>query len=115
MEGILMKPEEYTYQSIINLGKYVTAFGQKTVEQEEKFKLLAEVLAAISPEGKSLLEQKGLGIEKLSKDLEVAIAQVKRLLPIIPFESNADTMQDLPRPYMYRSYRLHPQSRSENT
>jgi hypothetical protein len=103
------------YDAMLAISKFLTTFGQKTVEQEEKFRLFAEVLAAISPKSELLLEQKGLGIEKLSEDLDVAIVQAKRLLPIIPSEGSADIMRDLPRPYMYRSYRLHPQSRSENT
>jgi GTPase SAR1 family protein len=85
------------YDGMLAISRFLTTFGQKTVEQEEKFKLLAEVLAAISPKSELLLEQKGLGIEKLSLELQDIRTKLEQLRKLIPPEGQADYIKDLPR------------------
>ena len=85
------------YDKILGVSKLATTFAQKTTEQEDQFKTIAEVITDISPDAKKLLESKQMELQKLSKDLQVAKAQLDRLKPSIPAAGQADNMPDLPR------------------
>jgi hypothetical protein len=91
------KDVQASYDKIIGVSKLATTFAQKTTEQEDKFKTIAEVITRISPDAKKLLESKEMELQKLSKDLQVAKAQLDRLKPLIPVEGQADNIADLPR------------------
>jgi hypothetical protein len=91
------KDVQASYDKIIGVSKLATTFAQKTTEQEDKFKTIAEVITGLSPDAKKLLESKQMELQKLSKDLQVAKAQLDRLKPLIPVEGQADNMADLPR------------------
>jgi predicted transcriptional regulator len=82
---------------IIDVSKLATDFAQKTAEQEDKFKNIGEVITQLSPQAKQLLESKQMQVEKLTKDVEIAKAQLNRLKGSIPAEGQADSMPDLPR------------------
>jgi hypothetical protein len=91
------KDVQASYDKIIGVSKLATTFAQKTTEQEDKFKTIAEVITGLSPDAKKLLDSKQMELQKLSKDLQVAKAQLDRLKPLIPVEGQADNMADLPR------------------
>ena len=91
------KDVQANYDKILGVSKLATTFAQKTTEQEDQFKTIAEVITDISPDAKKLLESKQMELQKLSKDLQVAKAQLDRLKPSIPAEGQADNMPDLPR------------------
>jgi hypothetical protein len=59
--------------------------AEKTIEDEDKFGMFAEALTTVYPGAKDLLDKKGIGIEKLRKDVKVSCAHltwlVSRLLP----------------------------------
>ena len=91
------KDVQASYDKILGVSKLATTFAQKTTEQEDKFKTIAEVITGISPDAKKFLESKDMELQKLSNDLRVAKAQLDRLKPLIPVEGQADNMADLPR------------------
>lgn len=82
----------------IKAGQYMTAFGQKTVEQEEKMKIVGEALIKLSPdELKSFLANNRVTAEELTHQARVAREQLEILESQIPKEAKANNIKDLPR------------------
>ena len=82
----------------INVGRISTAIANKAVENKKHIKELLEVGIALAPEdAKRLLDQNRARIDQLSREIQATEAQIKRLVPYIPGQANADTIPDLPR------------------
>lgn len=80
-----------------NVGKLSTAFAQKTTEQEKNFKTMAEVVTAISPQAKELLESQQKNLDYYKERADVAQQQLNRLLSQVDGKSQANSITDLPR------------------
>jgi predicted transcriptional regulator len=77
------------------IGKLATAFGQKTAEQEDELRRLAEVLVTISPDLEKKLQANRVDIDYFRERTEVAQAQLEKLLALIPNpNAKANTMPD---------------------
>ena len=73
-------------------GKYMTTFGQKTVEQQEEMYIIAKAAAAGSPETAKTLEQMyGKNMLELRARAEAAERQLKRLQAPLPARMDANT------------------------
>jgi ATP-dependent DNA ligase len=81
----------------ISVGRVATAFAQKTAEQQDEIKTVAEAVTSLSPDAKNLLAQKQKDIDYWAERARAADAQTKRLLAFVPPESQANAMSDLPR------------------
>ncbi|HYK46567.1 MAG TPA: hypothetical protein VEV83_15430 [Parafilimonas sp.] len=78
-------------------GQYLTAFGQKTVEQEGNIAALGNAITGLSPEAKAYLEAQNASIAELRRRAEVAEKQLEKLQGNIPEAAQADNKADLPR------------------
>jgi predicted transcriptional regulator len=77
------------------IGKLATAFGQKTAEQEDELRRLAEVMVTISPDLEKKLQANRVDIDHFRERTEVAQAQLEKLLALIPNpNAKANTMPD---------------------
>ena len=82
----------------IHVGQVATAMANKALENKQHIKEVFEVGLALAPEdARKMLTQNQARIDQLNKEIEATQAQIKRLLPYIPCEANADTIKDLPR------------------
>ena len=86
-------------EEFIKAGQYMTAFGQKTVEQEERMQIIGEALVKLSPdELKKFLAANRVTVEELTENARVARQQLEILDAQIPREAKANNIVDLPRP-----------------
>ena len=82
----------------IKAGQYLTAMGQKTVEQEERIKTIGEALVKLSPdEVKQWLASNRVTVEELREHAKVARQQLEILDSQIPREAKANLIRNLPR------------------
>lgn len=77
------------------IGKLATAFGQKTAEQEDELRRLAQVIGTISPDLEKKLQANKVDIDYFRERTEVAQAQLEILLALIPNpKAKANKMPD---------------------
>lgn len=93
------KEIEKAANTAINVGKIATAFGQKTAEQQDEIKTVAEVITSLDPNAKKMLDEKQKDMVYWTERATVAEAQVHKLLSLIPPEAQANNMRndELPR------------------
>lgn len=85
-------------EEFIKAGQYMTAFGQKTVEQEERMQIIGEALYKLSPqELQKFLSANRVTVEELSEHARVARQQLEILDSQLPREVKANNVVDLPR------------------
>jgi hypothetical protein len=81
-----------------NVGRISTAIANKALENKQHIKELLEVGLALTPaDAKRILDQNRERIAQLNREIQATEAQIKRLVPYIPGQANADTIPDLPR------------------
>lgn len=74
------------------VGKYLTTFGQKTVELQDEMAIVTDAMRAGSPESvKYLQDHYGIKIDHFRKRAQGAEAQLRRLEPQIPARMMAST------------------------
>src|SRR5215217_1765323 len=82
----------------INVGRISTAIANKALENKQHIKGALEVsLALTPPDAKTILDENRARIDQLNREIQATEAQIKRLVPSIPGQANADTIPDLPR------------------
>lgn len=82
----------------IKAGQYMTAMGQKTVEQEERMQIIGEAVVKLSPDDlKKWLATNRVTAEELTERARVARKQLEILDSQIPRESKANNIRNLPR------------------
>jgi hypothetical protein len=82
----------------IKIGQYATAFGQKTVEQEERMKTIAEAVIELSPNDlKKFLAENKVTAQEYTHTVKAARQQLEILDAEIPKEAKANNIKDLPR------------------
>jgi hypothetical protein len=82
----------------ISVGRIATATANKALENKQHIKEVLEVGIALAPaEAKRVLDENKAKIDRLNKEILATEAQLKRLVPYIPGQANADTIADLPR------------------
>lgn len=78
-----------------SIGKLATAFGQKTAEQEDELRRLAQVLTTISPDLEKKLQANKVDIDYFTERTDVARAQLEKLLALVPNpNAKANTLPD---------------------
>jgi hypothetical protein len=81
-----------------HVGLLATATANKAVENKQHIREALEVAVALAPEdAKKVLADNKAKIDQLTREIQATEAQIKRLVPFIPGEANADTIADLPR------------------
>src|SRR5215831_4831616 len=83
--------------SVVDVGKLATAMGQKTVEQQKDLRTVAEVITTMSPEAKKILDQHQKDLDYWKEKADISQQQLNRLLPLVPKEAQANTIDNLPR------------------
>lgn len=85
-------------EEFIKGGQYMTAFGQKVVEQEQRIQTIGEALVKLSPEEvKEWLAANRVTVEELREHAKVARQQLEILDAQIPREAKANLIKNLPR------------------
>jgi hypothetical protein len=80
-----------------SIGQLATAFAQKTAEQQDELKTVADVITNLSPDAKKLLEDQQKNMEYWRDRANAADQQIKRLLPLVPGDAQANNIPNLPR------------------
>jgi hypothetical protein len=82
----------------IHVGQISTAIANKAIENKQHIKEALEVGVALAPpDAKKILDENRARIDQLNREIQATEAQIKRLVPYIPGQANADTIPDLPR------------------
>jgi hypothetical protein len=82
----------------ISVGRIATATANKALENKQHIKEVLEVGIALAPaEAKKVLDENRARIDQLTREIQATEAQIKRLVPYIPGQANADSIPDLPR------------------
>jgi hypothetical protein len=90
-------------EAITEAAKYAITFSNKISEDKENIKTLADVMYQLTPdEKKQALEQAGLNMEKITKEILATEKQLKRLKPMVVAKigdsrADPDTDPNLPR------------------
>ena len=75
-----------------------TTTANKTLENKQHIREALEVGIALAPEdARKALEANKAKIDQLNREIQATEAQLKRIVPLIPPEANADRIADLPR------------------
>jgi hypothetical protein len=75
-----------------------TTTANKTLENKQHIREALEVGVALAPEdARKALEANKAKIDQLNREIQATEAQLKRIVPLIPPEANADRIADLPR------------------
>jgi hypothetical protein len=82
----------------IHVGQIATATANKALENKQNIKSLIEFGLKVAPdEVQQAINEKKALIDRLNKEIQATEAQIKRIVPMIPGQANADTIPDLPR------------------
>jgi hypothetical protein len=82
----------------ISVGRIATATANKALENKQHIKEVLEVGIALAPaEARKVLDENRARIDQLTREIQATEAQIKRLVPYIPGQANADSIPDLPR------------------
>jgi hypothetical protein len=90
-------------EALTDAAKYAITFSNKISEDKENIRALADVIYQITPdEKKQALDQAGLNMEEITKQILATEKQLKRLKPIVVAKigdsrADPDTDANLPR------------------
>jgi hypothetical protein len=90
-------------EAITEVAKTTLTVSNKIIEDKERIKTLAEVMYKLTPEEKKqVLDEAGINMERISKEILATESQLKRLKPVVVAKignsrADPDTDNDLPR------------------
>jgi hypothetical protein len=89
----------------IHVGLIATAVANKSLENKQNIKALIDIdLRTDSSDIEKTRAEKQALFEKLDYEIKATEAQIKRLIPMIPGNANADTIPTLPRESDFSDY-----------